>query len=123
MLLGERYLRSFTESIEIKYLRAVRKGWTDTAIIVDTRDQEGQKSRAAEGCGSEIDPSLVIGSVIAGDRMALVGKLKELFPPNPATETLENEVAPEGLFPIVVITDEEGAAKMYFFYFQKPESE
>ena len=121
MTLGERYIRQFTESIEIKYLRAIERGWTDTAIILDVRDQQAQRYSAGNQRGSDIDPSILVGSVASGDRMALVGRLNELFPPNPAIDALANEAPPEGMFPVIVITDEEGIAKLYFGFFRKPD--
>lgn len=123
MTYGERILQASTEQIEVKYLRAIRFGWTDPAVIIDVQNQESLRHIVAQQRGvpsSEIEA--LVGCVFSGDRRALAEKLNQRFQGHPAAKALASETPPEGDFPVLIITGkDQGGAAIHFFYRPKPE--
>jgi hypothetical protein len=120
---GERILQAYTEQIEVKYLRAIRNGWTDPAVIVDVQNQDKLRQVAAQQRGvppSEIEA--LVGVVVSGDRQAVAEKLSQRFPNHSVAKDLATETPPEGDFPVLIITGKDtGGAGIHFFYRPKPE--
>jgi hypothetical protein len=119
----ERLLQSYTEQIEVKYLEALRKGWSDSAVIVDVQNQEARRNTVALQRG--LTPSAFdafVGVALSGDRTALAEQLNKRFPNHPAVTALATETPPVGDFPVIIITGKEFCEPaIHFFYRPKPD--
>jgi hypothetical protein len=98
MTIGEKILQRFTEQIEVAFVKAIRRGWTDPAVIVDVRNQKRLLQGVTRQRGvsaSEIEP--LVGKTISGDRQDLAKILYRLFPGSPAALDLGKETPPEAV--------------------------
>jgi hypothetical protein len=122
MITAEMILKRFMEQIEVKYLRAVREGWTDIAVYVDTTNQKHLRQvAAAQGGKPGTEVEAFVGVTVSGNRMAVAEQLNNRLHGHEAVQCLANETPPEGEFPVLILmTEGPNKTGIYFFHIQKP---